>query len=127
MPALSVQLAAYRLAWAALVGEPLERVRAAFHYVRHDHTLRPADLLGEEGAEGPDPVRGVLTRGVVTRGGRDGGVVTRGVVTRGVVMGESWFGVSLPAVVGVPSLVTMVGCARRKQVSVAGPWAVRAW
>jgi DNA helicase-2/ATP-dependent DNA helicase PcrA len=49
LPALSVQLAAYRLAWAALVGEPLERVRAAFHYVRHDHTLRPADLLDEQG------------------------------------------------------------------------------
>ena len=32
----AVQLAAYRLAWAALAGCPLERVRAAFHYVRHD-------------------------------------------------------------------------------------------
>ncbi|KOV76920.1 UvrD-helicase domain-containing protein [Nocardia sp. NRRL S-836] len=49
LPALSVQLAAYRLAWAALVGEPLDRVRAAFHYVRHDHTVRPADLLDEAG------------------------------------------------------------------------------
>ncbi|MET9627323.1 ATP-dependent DNA helicase [Lentzea sp. NPDC006480] len=49
LPALSVQLAAYRLAWAALMGEPLERVRAAFHYVRHDHTLRPTDLLDEQG------------------------------------------------------------------------------
>ncbi|MGZ3140574.1 ATP-dependent helicase [Lentzea chajnantorensis] len=49
LPALSVQLAAYRLAWAALVDEPLERVRAAFHYVRHDHTVRPADLLDEDG------------------------------------------------------------------------------
>ncbi|MFD7652603.1 ATP-dependent helicase [Actinosynnema sp. NPDC059797] len=49
LPALSVQLAAYRLAWAALTGTPVEKVRAAFHYVRHDHTLRPADLLDAEG------------------------------------------------------------------------------
>lgn len=45
LPALTVQLAAYRLAWAGLSGVPVERVRAAFHYVRYDHTLRPADLL----------------------------------------------------------------------------------
>ncbi|MGW4214552.1 ATP-dependent helicase [Lentzea sp. NPDC004789] len=57
LPALSVQLAAYRLAWAALMGEPLERVRAAFHYVRHDHTLRPADLLDEQGLK--DLIRSV--------------------------------------------------------------------
>nr|WP_246019336.1 UvrD-helicase domain-containing protein [Saccharothrix australiensis] len=49
LPALSVQLAAYRLAWAALTRTPVERVRAAFHYVRHDHTLRPADLLDADG------------------------------------------------------------------------------
>ncbi|CCH28265.1 UvrD/REP helicase [Saccharothrix espanaensis DSM 44229] len=49
LPALSVQLAAYRLAWAALSDTPVERVRAAFHYVRHDHTLRPADLLDAAG------------------------------------------------------------------------------
>jgi DNA helicase-2/ATP-dependent DNA helicase PcrA len=49
LPALSVQLAAYRLAWAALTKTPVERVRAAFHYVRHDHTLRPADLLDADG------------------------------------------------------------------------------
>ncbi|MGH3907673.1 MAG: ATP-dependent helicase [Pseudonocardiaceae bacterium] len=49
LPALSVQLAAYRLAWAALSGAPAERVRAAFHYVRHDHTLRPVDLLDGDG------------------------------------------------------------------------------
>ncbi len=46
---VAVQLAAYRLAWAALSGGPLTRVRAAFHYVRHDHTVRPADLLDAEG------------------------------------------------------------------------------
>ncbi len=45
LPALTVQLAAYRLAWASLSGVPVERVRAAFHYVRSDHTLRPADLM----------------------------------------------------------------------------------
>jgi DNA helicase-2/ATP-dependent DNA helicase PcrA len=45
--AAAVQLAAYRLAWAGLAQVPLEQVRAAFYYVRHDLTLRPADLLGE--------------------------------------------------------------------------------
>ena len=49
LPALSVQLAAYRLAWAALSGSPVENVRAAFHYVQHDHTLRPTDLLDADG------------------------------------------------------------------------------
>ena len=49
LPALSVQLAAYRLAWAALSGCPVERVRAAFHYVRADVTLSPADLLDAAG------------------------------------------------------------------------------
>ncbi|MCT2587340.1 DEAD/DEAH box helicase [Actinophytocola gossypii] len=46
---LTVQLAAYRLAWASLSGTPVDRVRAAFHYVRLDHTLRPADLLTADG------------------------------------------------------------------------------
>ena len=49
LPALAVQLAAYRLAWADLAGIPPERVRAAFHFVRADVTLRPADLLDAEG------------------------------------------------------------------------------
>jgi DNA helicase-2/ATP-dependent DNA helicase PcrA len=49
LPALSVQLAAYRLAWAALAGCPIGRVRAAFHYVRAGETLRPADLLEADG------------------------------------------------------------------------------
>ena len=48
-PALAVQLAAYRLAWAALAGCPPERVRAAFHYVRQDVTLHPDDLLDVDG------------------------------------------------------------------------------
>nr|WP_130342815.1 ATP-dependent DNA helicase [Herbihabitans rhizosphaerae] len=49
MPALAVQLAAYRLAWAALSETPLDKVRAAFHYVRHNRTVSPADLLDGEG------------------------------------------------------------------------------
>ncbi|MGB6226253.1 MAG: PD-(D/E)XK nuclease family protein, partial [Pseudonocardiaceae bacterium] len=47
--AVSVQLAAYRLAWSALSGAPLGRVRAAFHYVRDNRTVRPADLLDADG------------------------------------------------------------------------------
>ena len=49
LPALAVQLAAYRLAWADLAGVPPENVRAAFHFVRADVTLRPADLLDADG------------------------------------------------------------------------------
>ncbi|WP_020662401.1 ATP-dependent helicase [Amycolatopsis benzoatilytica] len=49
LPALAVQLGAYRLAWAALRKVPVEKVRAAFHYVRRGHTLRPADLLDADG------------------------------------------------------------------------------
>ncbi|MBV9206307.1 MAG: PD-(D/E)XK nuclease family protein, partial [Actinobacteria bacterium] len=47
--AVSVQLAAYRLAWAALAGVPVSDVRAAFYYVAHDQTVRPADLLEAAG------------------------------------------------------------------------------
>jgi DNA helicase II / ATP-dependent DNA helicase PcrA len=47
--AVAVQLAAYRLAWSALADVPLGRVRAAFYYVRHDRTVRPADLLDGAG------------------------------------------------------------------------------
>ncbi len=47
--AVAVQLAAYRLAWAALAGVPVADVRAAFYYVRDDVTVRPADLLDKEG------------------------------------------------------------------------------
>jgi DNA helicase-2/ATP-dependent DNA helicase PcrA len=47
--AAAVQLAAYRLAWAALAGVPVSAVRAAFYYVAHDLTVRPADLLDEAG------------------------------------------------------------------------------
>jgi DNA helicase-2/ATP-dependent DNA helicase PcrA len=47
--AVTVQLAAYRLAWAALAAVPLDQVRAAFYYVRHDLTVSPADLLDAGG------------------------------------------------------------------------------
>ena len=47
--AVSVQLAAYRLAWAALAGVAVSEVRAAFYYVAHDQTVRPADLLDQPG------------------------------------------------------------------------------
>jgi DNA helicase II / ATP-dependent DNA helicase PcrA len=47
--AVAVQLAAYRLAWAALTGVPVAKVRAAFYYVAHERTVRPADLLDEAG------------------------------------------------------------------------------
>jgi len=47
--AVSVQLAAYRIAWAALAGVAVSEVRAAFYYVAHDQTVRPADLLDEAG------------------------------------------------------------------------------
>jgi DNA helicase-2/ATP-dependent DNA helicase PcrA len=47
--AVAVQLAAYRLAWAALAGVPVGDVRAAFYYVRASLTVRPADLMDESG------------------------------------------------------------------------------
>jgi DNA helicase-2/ATP-dependent DNA helicase PcrA len=40
----AIQLATYRLAWAALRGCPVERVRAAFHYVRTGQTVSPSAL-----------------------------------------------------------------------------------
>jgi DNA helicase-2/ATP-dependent DNA helicase PcrA len=66
LPVLSVQLAAYRLAWAALSGCPVDRVRAAFHYVRAGHTLQPADLLDSDGLR-------ALLRGVPTSSETSGG------------------------------------------------------
>ncbi|KQU53592.1 ATP-dependent DNA helicase [Rhodococcus sp. Leaf278] len=48
--AVAMQLAAYRLAWAELmsIGQAesvsLDRVRAAFHYVRSGHTISPENL-----------------------------------------------------------------------------------
>ncbi|MFM9377355.1 UvrD-helicase domain-containing protein [Gordonia sp. VNK21] len=51
-PALEIQLAAYRVAWARLAGVDPAQVRAAFVYVRHGYTLEPeslpdAEALGE--------------------------------------------------------------------------------
>ncbi|MGH3676784.1 MAG: RecB family exonuclease, partial [Mycobacterium sp.] len=40
----AVQLAVYRLAWAALQGRPATSVRAAFHYVRSGQTVTPKSL-----------------------------------------------------------------------------------
>lgn len=42
--AAAIQLAAYRKAWAALRGVDESQVGSAFHYVRHNHTVRPQDL-----------------------------------------------------------------------------------
>ena len=44
----AVQLAVYRLAWAALQGCPAESVRASFHYVRSGVTVTPDDLPGSD-------------------------------------------------------------------------------
>jgi len=41
----AVQLAVYRLAWAALTGVPESAVRAAFYYVRTGATVAPQELL----------------------------------------------------------------------------------
>ncbi|WP_328462172.1 ATP-dependent helicase [Actinoplanes sp. NBC_00393] len=43
--AAAVQLSAYRIAWASLAGVPVNRVRAGFHYVREQVTVRPTDLM----------------------------------------------------------------------------------
>ena len=54
--AAAVQLAAYRLAWAELAGVPVDRVRAAFHYVRdgvHRAPGRPARRRRTGGAGHP--------------------------------------------------------------------------
>jgi DNA helicase-2/ATP-dependent DNA helicase PcrA len=40
----ALQLAAYRLAWAKIVGIDPAQVSAAFHYVRQNLTVHPADL-----------------------------------------------------------------------------------
>ncbi|BBZ18117.1 ATP-dependent helicase [Mycolicibacterium gadium] len=45
----AVQLAVYRLAWAALQGCPAQSVRASFHYVRSGLTVTPDDLPGTAG------------------------------------------------------------------------------
>ena len=52
----AVQLAVYRLAWAALQGCPASSVRAAFHYVRAGQTVSPDTLPGA------DELAALLTR-----------------------------------------------------------------
>jgi DNA helicase-2/ATP-dependent DNA helicase PcrA len=47
----ALQLAIYRVAWAELLGVPLEQVRAVFHYVRTGETVAPADLTDRAGLE----------------------------------------------------------------------------
>jgi DNA helicase II / ATP-dependent DNA helicase PcrA len=59
LPALTVQLAAYRLAWASLTGAAVAEVHAAFHYVRQNRTIRAADLLDAAGLR--DLLRAVPT------------------------------------------------------------------
>lgn len=49
--AKSVQLAAYRLAWARLKGVPVDEVRAAFFYVADNQVVRPHDLGSAEELE----------------------------------------------------------------------------
>jgi DNA helicase-2/ATP-dependent DNA helicase PcrA len=44
----SIQLAVYRLAWAAMRSVPVSSVRAAFHYVRSGVTVEPDRLLGAD-------------------------------------------------------------------------------
>jgi DNA helicase II / ATP-dependent DNA helicase PcrA len=46
-----VQLAVYRLAWAELHGVPLDKVRAAFYYVRDGEVVVHDDLPGREELE----------------------------------------------------------------------------
>jgi DNA helicase II / ATP-dependent DNA helicase PcrA len=46
-----LQLALYRLAWAELHDLPLDRVRAAFYYVRDGELVEPADLPDREAIE----------------------------------------------------------------------------
>ncbi|MGY4103141.1 ATP-dependent helicase [Nocardia sp. R16R-3T] len=55
-PAVAMQLAVYRLAWARLMAardhgteaQMLERIGAAFHYVRTGRTIAPAELPGPD-------------------------------------------------------------------------------
>ncbi|MEU8190478.1 ATP-dependent helicase [Micromonospora carbonacea] len=68
--AAAVQLAVYRLAWAELAGVPVDRVGAAFHYVRDGATVRPADLLDADGltalvAAVPEVARDQVAAGAV--------------------------------------------------------------
>jgi DNA helicase II / ATP-dependent DNA helicase PcrA len=65
---LALQLAVYRVAWARWSGLPLEKVSAAFVYVAHGVTIRPASLPGPD--ELADRLGGgaTATRGPGVRG-----------------------------------------------------------
>jgi DNA helicase-2/ATP-dependent DNA helicase PcrA len=54
----AVQLAIYRMAWAALSGTPESSVRTAFYYVRAHATITPDELPG------PAELAGLLTGAV---------------------------------------------------------------
>lgn len=65
--ARAVQLAVYRLAWSRLARVPLTEVSAAFFYAATGRTVRPVDLLDEDGlrelieaATAPPPARGTV-------------------------------------------------------------------
>lgn len=45
----AIQLAMYRLAYSKLKNVPIENISAAFHYVADNQTVRPADILDEQG------------------------------------------------------------------------------
>ena len=47
--ARAVQLAVYRLAWSTLAEVPLDDVGAAFFYAATGETVRPVDLMDEQG------------------------------------------------------------------------------
>ena len=63
-----LQLAIYRVAWAELVGVPLERVRAAFYYVRTGDLVEPEALVDRSGLEAL--LGGPLTAGQAVPPGR---------------------------------------------------------
>lgn len=44
----AIQLAIYRMAWAKISGTPVEKIKAAFHYVPTGETDRRSDLLTEQ-------------------------------------------------------------------------------
>ena len=50
--AKSIQLAAYRLAWAEWTNTPLESVRASFWFVEDEELITPQSLLDRAGLEG---------------------------------------------------------------------------
>ena len=44
----AIQLAIYRMAWSKISGTPVEKIKAAFHYVPTGETDRRSDLLTEQ-------------------------------------------------------------------------------